>query len=140
MIELLESDNPLPIILFLALTLFVISLISGRISGWRALAEQYRGEVESPLKTLRFQSTTMRGKSNYISIITVKIGAEALGLSVFLPFRLSNATLAIPWDEIMIAEGGEYTELTFHSVPDVPMKVSPDLVAQIREVRSGNLK
>jgi hypothetical protein len=82
---------------------FVIVALMSIASGWHRLSRIYPARSWLPTET--FRSATMALGSRYFPVsykncLTVQIGAEGIGFSVWLPFRILHPPLFIPWSSI----------------------------------------
>jgi hypothetical protein len=88
--------------MFAAMWFGVTGLLS-HVGGWANLAAKFRAAQDLDGERFRFVSGSM-GKRflpvNYANCLFVTVGAEALQLSIFFPFRFQSPPLVIPWSEI----------------------------------------
>ncbi|HET7232517.1 MAG TPA: hypothetical protein VFJ16_21085 [Longimicrobium sp.] len=76
-----------------------ICMLLGELSGWRALAREYRGRLASPAGSVGMSSGRM-GLTGYRNCLNVSVGAQGLGLSVFPLLAVGSPPLVIPWPAV----------------------------------------
>lgn len=103
------NDSPvsIPLIILLFLVFFAVlwtgvTMLLAYLSGWRALARRFRGQLSMPEDEIGLASGSIRRwvPVRYRSVLNVSAGREGVGLSVFPLFALANPPLAIPWDAV----------------------------------------
>jgi len=121
----------------------LVCLLLARVGGWTALARCYAGEVRVPRARWRLRSGSMRYLTNYNNVLTITVGEDALGLSVFAMFRPGHAPLRIPWDDIEAVPGRmmfmDVVRLGFRRVPGVTLRIPATLAQRIAEARGQPL-
>jgi hypothetical protein len=100
-----ESPVSIPLIILLFLVFFAVmwtgvTMLLAQLSGWRALARRFRGQLNVPEDMVGLASGSIRRwvPVRYRSVMNVSAGREGVGLSVFPLFALANPPLAIPWE------------------------------------------
>ena len=75
-----------------------------------------------------FYTVYMRFWGHYSSIIRMTAAADALYLSVLLPFRPGHPPLCIPWNEITFGKNKflwkSYVVLTLGNAERIPLRIS----------------
>jgi hypothetical protein len=79
-----------------------VTVLLAYMSGWRALARRFgdprpgraEGEVRSGSARIGFNAVLA---VNYKSVLTVRMGPEGVGLTLFRLFALASPPLLIPW-------------------------------------------
>lgn len=102
-----ESPISIPLIILLFLVFFTllwtgVTFLLAHLSGWRALARRFRGQLSAPEDAVDFASGSIRRwvPVRYRSVMNVSAGREGVGLSVFPLFALANPPLVIPWEAV----------------------------------------
>jgi hypothetical protein len=89
---------------FSALMWVGLSFLSGRLSGWQALAERYRFDGKFTGERWRFRSGRMRWTVHYGNILTLGADSRGVYLSVITLFRVGHPPLLVPWREIAVTK------------------------------------
>jgi hypothetical protein len=107
------------------------------LTGWSALAKRFRagpgpyGECKTAGPFL--YTVYLRYWTHYSSVIRLTAAADAMYLSVLLPFRIGHPPLRIPWDEIQFGRARRlwrnYVVLTLGSAEQIPMRI-PERMAR----------
>ena len=111
-----------------------LMILIARVTGWALLAKAY--PLPRPFRgdRWRFQSASMRYKTNYGLCLTVGANPEGFYLAILFPFRPGHPPLFIPWTDISAAVkpsrmfpyrqiGLRFVELRFQRVPEVPLRI-----------------
>jgi hypothetical protein len=77
-------------------------LLTGKLSGWAALARRFGSTLPFPDQRWRWKSARMRWGANYNNCLTIGADPTGLYLSPFFFFRIGHPPLFIPWAEISI--------------------------------------
>jgi len=133
-------DKYFPFILFYIFFWIIIwvamSVIVARLSGWSALANDYRGNNSFPEKRWHMCSAGMRLISHYSFCVNVGADNKGLYMSILLPFRIGHPPLFIPWAEISVAEKKDFIfswlVLTFKKDPEIPIRINKRLGNKIK--------
>jgi len=127
--------QPYYLFLFIVLGVAWLALICfliGFVSGWHKLSKRFRAQAE-PYGDTRcagpfFYGVQMRLRVNYSCAIRLTAAADALYLSVLLPFRAGHPPLCIPWREIGFSRTERfwrrYVLLTLGNEERIPMRIS----------------
>ena len=91
---------------FLVIWFFVTYMI-GRVSGWFVLQERFPDRHEDPIKTLRFQSASIKqegGKmpASFGNCLKFDICSTGLRVSLWKIFGLTSKPFFIPWSQITV--------------------------------------
>ncbi|MBT3338991.1 MAG: hypothetical protein HN855_09365 [Anaerolineae bacterium] len=131
---------PLSIIGFLTFWSFVVWLIAV-IGGWSRLAKHYQDFDNYYGRKLRGKSGRFGGTS-YSGVLIFGADFTGMYLAVNFFFRIGHPPLFIPWNDIQMEEHQRifmsYTTLTFAQVPNVKLTVPSRVMAQVRELKTGN--
>ncbi len=131
---------PLAIFGFAAFWSLVVWLIS--LFGWARLAEQYRDFDNYQGRKLRGKSGRFGGTS-YSGVLIFGADFTGMYLAVSPFFRIGHPALFIPWNDIQMEEQQRifmtYTTLTFAQVPKVKLAVPSRVMAQVQDLKTGNL-
>ena len=125
-----------PLVLAAVTLWFVFVLnVSGLLSGWWALAREYRHRGHFDGTRRRFRSVRL-GWSNYGGAVTVGTNAEGLYLALFPLLRPGHPPLFVPWADVT-AEAVKgwfwttYLELHFARARGVRLRLPPKLGREI---------
>ena len=128
-------------IFFLAFWL-VLNFIVSQLTGWARIAAHYRNPGRFPEKVWRYQTITTRWGLGYKGGTTV--GADAMGVyfSFGFLFRFGHPPVFVPWGDIKITEKqvtrSKVLELRFRKTEDLPVRILPDLGANLAEAAGTN--
>jgi len=126
---------------FLGIWVFVVGLISV-MSGWGRLAQQYRDLDHYQGKKLRGKNGRFGGTS-YSRVLIFGANMQGMYLAVNPLFSIGHPALFIPWTDIRTEERegvfSAFTTISFAQVPDVKLTISSKLMAQVQELKTGNL-
>lgn len=79
----------------------IIGFVVGRVSGWTAIARQYRRDDPPPGQVLRFRSGRF-GAIDYSACLTIRICPEGLALAMSPILRAGHPPLFLPWSALAI--------------------------------------
>lgn len=138
---MVSPDNPLLFSLWLAGMILLalaswslIMLVSGRLSGWSRLAQDYRSDDPMPSMRFRFQTVWLRGWTHYANCITFGVDHRGLHLASFVPL-LGHPRLLIPWSDVSVTPKKIWwlrrAELRFRRAPEIPVRIRARLAAKI---------
>jgi hypothetical protein len=88
------------ILLAFAALWFAITALLSRIGGWGELAEKFPDRAQPTAETFRIASLGLGAgwfPVSYSNCLSVSVGPEGFGLSLWLPFRAFHPNLFIPW-------------------------------------------
>jgi hypothetical protein len=111
-----------------------VSFVIAQIGGWAVLAQVYHFTGEFRDERWSFQSAKMRWGASYNSVLTAGANPEGLYLVPLFLFRFGHPPLFIPWHDISVKQTGfifRYTELGFHHVPSVSLKIGRRLTERL---------
>lgn len=93
-------------------------------------------------KKLR-RKTGRLGGTSYSRVLILGANMQGLYLSVDILFRLFHPPLFISWSDIKTEERKgiftTFTSLSFTQVPNVRLTISSKVMAQLNELKTGNL-
>ena len=78
-----------------------ICFLLAALSGWRGLAQRYRGRLSQVEGSVSMVSGGM-GLISYRGVLNVQVSREGLGLSVLFLLAVGTPPLAIPWTAITV--------------------------------------
>ena len=90
------------------LPLFVVGwtavcALLAQLSGWTVLAQRFRANGAIEGESFRFASGSLGREIfpvSYGHCLFVTVNSQALGVSLFLPFRVFSPPLVIPWTDV----------------------------------------
>jgi hypothetical protein len=104
-------------------------------SGWKRLAERFRGQAEFSGSVWSWQSAQMRFGVNYNNCL--KVGADQAGLFIrpTVLFRSGHLPLYIPWIEITVQPRQVFlmtvAELRLGRTEQIPFRIRPKLAQRL---------
>ena len=129
---------------FIAIWVFALWIIA-LTGGWSRLAKHYSiKDTLNPYQGKKLRRKFGRlGGTSYKRVLIVGANMQGLYLSVDILFRVFHPPLFIPWSDIQTEERkgifSSFTSLSFSRVPDVTVTISSKLMAQVQELKTGNL-
>jgi len=127
---------------FVILGFAVLNFI-GKVSGWAALAENYRAMAPFYGEKWRFQSARMRYLSNYNGCLTFGANEYGMYAAGWGPFRIGAAPLLVPWSELTVEKKSRWLfpgyEMRFRQCPDVYMWVRESLGDKMLRASSSQM-
>jgi hypothetical protein len=119
----------------------VICYIVGMVNGWHELARAYRHSGTFVGPRWKFQSGGMRLSMGIHSALTVGVNSEGLYLAIFVPCRVGNPPLLVPWNDVSARPGKflfwKYIEFRFRQAPYVFLRLSSSLTERM-QVAAGD--
>ena len=86
---------------------FLIVFLVAAVSGWRALAREYRSELPFTGRTWRFRTARI-GVSRYKNALTIGVNPSGLYLAMFPMFRPGHPPLFIPWHDVAVTSESRF--------------------------------
>lgn len=144
MIELLEKYPALFPFAFLAMWVFIVSVLS-KMSGWRNLAAHHtqHNDFEGPKR--RYQSLSMKTITffpvNFSSVVTLGANGSGILLSLLIPFRMFHPSLFINYTNFNGTERRmfffEQVEIQVVNAPGVKISISKSQADWIENQSGG---
>jgi hypothetical protein len=131
------------VILFLVWFFVIIPFVLASVSGWAALAAEYRLNVPFEGKRWWFQDVTLRGWCGYNGCVSV--GANADGLYLNTVFWVRHPPLFIPWSDLSVSRREVkflgfrvgLVEFTTARVPGIRIALKESVLKRIAEAYAG---
>jgi hypothetical protein len=110
--------------------------LASHLTGWAALARDYRLTGEFPAQRWSFQSAAMRWYGHYGSCLTAGADTAGLYISVFALFRIAHPSLFVPWSEISATRTkilwSDMVELRLGRELRIPFRICEKLAGRLR--------
>lgn len=105
----------------------VFSYFLAHWSGWQALAKVYRASRPALGETIRPWGASMRGGTNYNSLLGMKVDSQGVYLFVFFLFRPGHPPLYIPWGDLSATPEKQWwfkiARITFEGCPSTYLMI-----------------
>jgi hypothetical protein len=122
----------------------LITLVTSHITGWAALAKEYRLRTTFLGSSWRMQSAKMRFKVGYSNCLTVGANSDGLYLGTLFLIRLAHPPLFLPWREVA-AMGrrkswilGEFVGLQLGHELRIPFWIRDSLASKLKDAAGGH--
>ena len=129
---------PIPLV---AAAWVIACLGIGRMSGWAALAAEFRLEGDFEGQKWGWQSAAMRAMCRYGNCLTLGVNQRGLYMRVQPILRIGHAPLLVPWEQIQCASrkvmGIELVQLTLGREQQIPLLVRPATAERLRTAAGG---
>ena len=126
---------------FVVLWVLIIGLVS-LSAGWWRLAQHYRDFDNYQGRKLRMRSGSF-GWASYGGVLILGANFQGMYLAVNPLFAILHPPLFIPWNDIQTEEKkglfGKETTLTFAKTPNAKLTIPSKLMAQVQDLKTGNL-
>jgi hypothetical protein len=132
----MSFNGPIGVVLLVVGLWIFVCYILGLLSGWLDLARAYQHSGSFDGTRWRFQSGQMRLLMGIHNALTVGVNSQGLYLAVFVPFRVGNPPLLVPWRDVSVRQNKflfwKYFEFRFRQAPYVFLRLSASLVDKMR--------
>lgn len=103
------------------------SYVSSMISGWHALAQQFRYDREFDGEQWRFCSGWLRWRTRYGGVLVLGANHDGLYMRMLWMLRFGHPSLLIPWNQITVTEASGWvlrrTEFVLGRDEQIPLRV-----------------